>query len=74
MKTIALKIHVTTEDGEVLESAIVVSELDVSRPLDTPSNTRRLETAKREAASTFESALRIAFSRAKKSGTSAATE
>lgn len=66
MKTITLKIHVTTEDGEVLETATIVSELETTRPLDTAGNTRRLETAKREAASVFESALRIAFVRAKK--------
>ena len=66
-KTIALKIHVTTEDGEVLESAtIVAGDLDLSRPLD---GQRIVDVCQREAASVYRDALGIAFSRAKKEAT-----
>lgn len=65
-KTITLRIAVTTEDGEVLETAQVVSELDLDSPLDKGGNAKRLASSRSEAASVFEDALRVAFTRAKK--------
>jgi hypothetical protein len=65
-KTITLRVHVTTEDGEVLEAAQVVTELDLSARIDTGGNAKRANTGGAEAASLFEDALRIAFVRARK--------
>ncbi|APU88942.1 hypothetical protein Rctr197k_139 [Virus Rctr197k] len=64
--TIPLRITITTEDDEVLESAQIILGFDLAKYLTDRENMKAMNTGIGEAGSTYESALRIAFTRAKK--------
>lgn len=63
--TIPLRITIATEDGEVLESAQIILGFNLAKYLTDAENMKALNTGTAEAGSTYESAIRIAFTRAK---------